>query len=81
MSNGTHAGELTIEDKADGTLHAHYRFRDNVNRPELDETYRLAPDGTYAEYHVKGQSVYGLRVDEQFRRTADRAAWNSSSDD
>jgi hypothetical protein len=80
VNNGVRAGELVVEHRNDGVTHVHYSYQNNVERPELEEEFRLRPDGTYSEYRVKGTSSYGLAVDEEFTRTGDRAVWKSSSE-
>lgn len=79
-ADGTRAGEQVSDHGNDGRVRVHFIFKDNGRGPELDEEYRLAPDGTYAEYRVKGTSTYGAKVDEKFTRTGDRAAWTSTSE-
>ncbi len=79
-ANGAKAGEQVTSSDANGLVRVHYIFKDNGRGPELDEEYRLAPDGTYAEYRVKGSSTFGNPVDERYKRTGDRAVWTSSSE-
>ncbi|MDQ2869671.1 MAG: amidohydrolase family protein, partial [Acidobacteriota bacterium] len=79
-ADGTRAGEQVADHGDNGLVKVHFVFKDNGRGPELDEEYRLAPDGTYAEYRVKGTSTYGAKVDEKFTRTGDRAVWASTSE-
>jgi amidohydrolase family protein len=74
------AGEQVVEQRDDGRTRVHFIFKDNGRGPELDEEYRLAPDGTYTEYRVKGASEMGAPVDEHFTRSGDRARWKSTSE-
>ncbi|MEO8430272.1 MAG: amidohydrolase family protein [Acidobacteriota bacterium] len=79
-ADGSKAGEQVTTYESGGRVRVHFIFKDNGRGPELDEEYRLAPDGTYAEYRVKGTSTYGNPVDEHFAKTGDRAVWSSSSE-
>lgn len=81
VDNGKVAGEQTVERGDDGLTKVHYIFKDNGRGPELDEQFRLAPDGTFTEYQVKGASTFGAPVDEHFRMTGDQAEWKSTSED
>ncbi len=78
--DGEQGGEQVVERLDDGLIRVRFIFKDNGRGPELDEEFRLAPDGTYTEYHVKGTSTFGARVDEQFTRSGERAAWRSTSE-
>ena len=79
-ADGARAGEQVTTAGPGGLVRVHFVFKDNGRGPELDEEYRLAPDGTYSEYRVKGTSTYGAPVDEKFKRTGDRAVWSSTSE-
>lgn len=81
VDGGKQAGEQVVEHRDDGSTHVRYIFKDNGRGPELEETYRLRPDGTYADYHVTGTQTFGARVDERFRRDGDKALWKSDSED
>jgi hypothetical protein len=80
LADGKQAGEETVERGDDGLTKVHYIFKDNGRGPELDEQFRLAADGTFAEYQVKGASTFGAPVDEHFNRTGDQAEWHSTSE-
>ncbi len=80
LADGRQAGEQIVEHGDDGLTKVHYIFKDNGRGPELDEQYRLAADGTFAEYQVKGTSTYGAPVDEHFTRTGNQAEWKSTSE-
>jgi imidazolonepropionase-like amidohydrolase len=80
VDGGKQAGEQVVERGDDGLVRVHFVFKDNGRGPELEETYRLAPDGTYLEYHVTGKSTFGAPVDEHFVRDGDRVQWHSTSE-
>ena len=80
MENGKRAGEQVVEKGADGVTRVKFIFKDNGRGPELNETYRVAADGTISEYAVKGNSTYGAVVDERFERKGDSASWSSTSE-
>ena len=74
------AGEEVVERGDDGWTRVHSVFKDNGRGPELSEQFRLAEDGTYANYDVKGTSTMGGIVDEHFERVGDQARWHSTSE-
>lgn len=80
VENGKRAGEQVVTRTDDGLTRVHFVFKDNGRGPELEEQYRLAPDGTLASYAVKGNSTYGAVVDEHFERRGERADWHSTSE-
>lgn len=80
VDGGKKAGHQIVEKGADGVTRVDFIFKDNGRGPELKEEYKLAPDGTYTSYAVKGTSTFGAPVDETFRRDGDKAKWKSTSD-
>ena len=80
VDSGKQAGEQIVEHGDDGLTKVHYIFKDNGRGPELDEQFRLAADGTFSEYQVKGVSTYGAPIDEHFSRVGDEAEWKSTSE-
>jgi hypothetical protein len=80
VDNGKQAGEQVVTREDDGLTKVHFIFKDNGRGPELEETYRLAADGTFTQYGVTGTSTYGAVVDEQFERRGDRARWHSTTE-
>ncbi|HET6603571.1 MAG TPA: amidohydrolase family protein [Xanthomonadaceae bacterium] len=81
VDGGKQAGEQVVEHRDDGSTRVRYIFKDNGRGPELEEEYRLRPDGTYAEYRVTGTTTFGAPVDESFRRQGNRAQWKSTSEE
>jgi hypothetical protein len=80
VDGGKQAGEQVVQTADDGLVRVHFIFKDNGRGPEIDETYRLAPDGTFSEFHATGTSTYGAAIDEHFTRTGDRVEWHSASE-
>ncbi|WP_447939806.1 amidohydrolase family protein [Pseudoxanthomonas mexicana] len=80
VDGGKKAGEQTVTTGDDGVTRVDFIFKDNGRGPELKEEYRLAPDGTFQQYQVKGVSTFGAPVDETFTREGDRGQWKSTSD-
>ncbi len=76
-SDGNKAGEQVVERGTDGLTRVRYIFKDNGRGPELEEQFRLAGDGTFLHYEVKGQAEMGGPVNERFSRTVDQAQWHS----
>lgn len=76
----TVAGRQVVTRADDGQVTVDFDFKDNGRGPTLKESYRLAPDGTYASYRAQGTSTFGAPVDETFTRRGDRARWKTTSD-
>ncbi|WP_426167509.1 amidohydrolase family protein [Pseudoduganella sp. R-34] len=79
-NNGKQMGEQVVENHDDGLTKVRYIYKDNGRGPELTEEFRLAPDGTMSQYHVKGNSTFGAVVDEVFERNGDKAQWKSTTE-
>jgi len=79
-NNGKQMGEQVVEKHDDGLTRVRYIYKDNGRGPELNEEFRLAPDGTMAQYHVTGSSTFGAVVDETYERSGDKARWKSTSE-
>jgi Amidohydrolase family len=79
-SDGNKAGEQLVERGDDGRTTVRFIFKDNGRGPELEEHFRLAADGTFSEYSVKGQAEMGGPVDEKFSRSGHSAQWHSPSE-
>ena len=73
-------GSQTVERSDDGLYTVKFIYKNNGRGPELTETFRLAPDGSFSEYHVKGTSTYGAAVDEHYERKGSVAKWWSTSE-
>ena len=70
VDNGKPAGELVIRCAVDGDCSTRYIFKDNGRGPEISETFRIAADGTFANYEAKGSTTFGSRVDSDTRCAA-----------
>ena len=80
VDGGKQAGYQVVETADDGTVNVDFLLKDNGRGPELKETYRLAKDGTFASYAVKGKSTFGAPVDESFGIESGSAVWKSTSE-
>ena len=80
LIQGKPSGEQVVERTADGLVRVHFSYRDNGRGPDLDEEFRLAPEGGFSEYRIKGTTTFGSVVDEHFRRDGDHATWTSTSE-
>lgn len=78
--DGKQAGEQSVERAENGLTTVRYKFKENGRGPELVERLHVAPDGTLADYEVKGESTFGAPVDDRFVRTGDKAEWHSTSE-
>lgn len=79
-NNGKQMGEQVVERHDDGLTKVRFIYKDNGRGPELTEEFRLAADGTMAQYHVKGNSTFGAVVDETFERNGGKAQWKSTTE-
>ena len=80
VDGGKKAGEQVVTQGDDGLVRTSFVFKDNGRGPEMQEEYRLAPDGTFSTYRVSGTSTFGAKVDETFSRTGDRGEWKTTAD-
>jgi hypothetical protein len=80
LTGGVHAGEQVVTREADGLVKVHFTYKDNGRGPDYQEQFRLAPDGTFSEFHIKGASTFGALVDENFSVVNGQAKWSSTSE-
>lgn len=80
VDGGKKAGEQVSTRGDDGVVRTTFVFKDNGRGPEMQEEYRLAPDGTFTNFHVTGTSTFGAKIDETYTRTGDRAEWTTTAD-
>jgi hypothetical protein len=80
VDNGKKAGQQVTTRGDDGVVRSEFIFKDNGRGPEMKEEFQLAPDGTFARYHVSGTSTFGAKVEETYTRTGDRAEWKTTAD-
>jgi hypothetical protein len=80
VDDGKKAGEQIVERDDDGSVRVRYIFKNNGRGPELKETMRMAPDGTFIDYAVTGNSTFGAVVNDTFERKGDVAKWKSTSE-
>ena len=80
VDGGKKAGEQVVSKGDDGVTRVDFIFKDNGRGPELKEEFKLAEDGTFTSYQVKGSSTFGAPVAETFSRNGDAVEWKSNSD-
>lgn len=80
VANGAKGGEQVVTTSDDGWTRVRYIFKDNGRGPQIEERFRLAPDGTIAEYHASGTTTFGSKIDEHFTRRGETAEWKSTSE-
>jgi Amidohydrolase family len=80
LYTGKRSGMQTTVVGDGGNLEVTYSYRDNGRGPDIEETIRLAPDGTFASYRQKGKTTYGALLNEQFAVKDGRATWQSTSE-
>ena len=74
------AGEQVVDRGDDGLVKVRYIFKNNGRGPELNEQFRLAPDGTLADYRVTGSAAMGAAVVPDDEHAAYTAAVARSAD-
>ena len=80
VDNGKPAGELLIRCTAGSECSTRYVFKDNGRGPEISETFRIAADGTFANYEVKGGTTFGSKVDERYSTRGNSGRWQSTTE-
>jgi len=80
VDGGKQAGHQTTQVGDDGVVRTEFIFKDNGRGPELKERYKLATDGSFADYEVKGTSTFGAPVDETWRVENGMGRWKTTSD-
>ena len=80
VESGKKVGEQVVEIGDDGLTRVRYGYKNNGRGPDLTETYRLGPDGTFTEYSVQGSSTFGALVDDRFERKDGTASWRSATE-
>ena len=73
-------GSQVVERSDDGVYTVKFSYKNNGRGPDFVERYRLAPDGSFSEYHITGRSTMGAPVDEHFERKGGEAEWHSTTD-
>ncbi len=80
VADGTKAGEQVVTRRDDGLVKVRYIFKDNGRGPEIEEQFRVGPDGTFTEYRSRGTTTFGSAIDERYTRRGDKAEWRSTSE-
>ena len=79
-ADGVRAGEQVSTFGDDGWVRVKYGYKDNGRGPDYVEEFRLAPDGTFSEFRIKGTSTFGAEVDEHFIVEGGQARWDTKSE-
>jgi hypothetical protein len=79
-ADGKHAGRHSIHRDETGLTSVEFLFKENGRGPELKESFRVAANGTFSEYRVKGSAESGAVVDEVFVRAGEIARWQTPFD-
>lgn len=80
VDGGHRAGEQVVDCARDGRCRTRYVFKDNGRGPEITETFRLGPDGVFAEYRAIGSTTFGSRVDERYTLSRGVGRWQSTTE-
>ena len=80
VDSGKKVGEQVFEIDDGGLTRVRFFYKNNGRGPDLNETYRLGPEGTFTEYAVKGSSTFGAVVDDRFERKDGKASWRSATE-
>jgi len=78
--DGKPAGHHIIHRDDTDLTSVEFLFKENGRGPELKESFRVAANGTFSEYRVKGIAESGAIVDEVFIRAGEMARWQSPFD-
>jgi hypothetical protein len=76
-ADGVRSGEQVSTFGDDGWVRVKYGYKDNGRGPDYVEEFRLAPDGSFSEYRIKGTSTFGAVVDEHFVAQGGEARWDT----
>jgi cytosine/adenosine deaminase-related metal-dependent hydrolase len=79
-ADGVRAGEQVTTVGDDGWVRVKYGYKDNGRGPDYVEEFRLTPQGTFAEFRIKGTSTFGAEVDEHYVDEGGKATWASRSE-
>jgi hypothetical protein len=77
MTDRKRVGQQVTTRHPDGRVDVVMSYRNNGRGPDFNESFRLAPDGTFAEYRNTGKQTFGAGVDETFRLRDGRATWKT----
>lgn len=80
VENGTRAGEQIVEQDDDGTTRVKFIFKDNGRGPEMNERFKVGPDGNLVDFAVTGSSTFGSAIDERFDIKDGKATWKSTTE-
>ncbi len=78
--DGKRSGEQVVTRGDDGLVRVVYGYKDNGRGPDYVEEFRLAPDGTFSQFRIKGTSTFGAKVDESFSIVDGEARWDTPSE-
>ena len=79
-AEGARAGEQVVTYGDDGWVRVVYGYKDNGRGPDYVEEFRLAKDGSFEEFRIKGTSTFGAVVDEHFVVADGEARWDAPAE-
>lgn len=80
LAQGQKAGAMSVERAEGGTVRVQFSWRDNGRGPEISETFQVGPDQRPLAYQVRGKSLFGGTVQEDFAFGGGRVRWQSPAD-
>ncbi len=80
LMQGQQAGAMNITRDDGGRVKVEFSWRDNGRGPEISESYSVGPDQRPLAYQVRGKSLFGGTVQEEFEFSGGRLRWTSPAD-
>lgn len=80
LAQGQKVGAMSVERADDGALRVQFSWRDNGRGPEIAESFRVGADQRPLSYQVRGKSLFGGTVQEEFSFAGGRVRWQSPAD-
>jgi amidohydrolase family protein len=77
---GNQAGTQTVEDQADGAVHAEYSYNDRGRGDHIMATWKLDGAGVPVEYEGRGNDYMKAPIEEHFEIKNGRSSWKNRSE-
>lgn len=80
LAQGRKAGAMSVVRDEGGTVKVQFSWRDNGRGPDIAESFSVGADQRPLVYQVRGKSLFGGTVQEDFEFAGDRLRWQSPAD-